>query len=319
MDDLQQLEEFVSQIAKPERTIKCISDGIGFEQFATICNLPGAPDDVGQSIKSPVSLLRQAALSEDEQITNIGIILRMLLDNLKSFVTVGQYSWLVRTMIAAKLLKTLPMKVAIVVRKLCDDLEGIDLADCKHSPGVVQSVAKSLIEDVPLKDGNLLQAIKILATANCPILYYTAVALVFVGLDAITHSDKLTASYRVQGMDEFLCHLEICNLKYLQQQRNNLQTIYQLLKLLSLYQNMVILRHVGKSLEDLSEEHKNYAELFHVTNAQIKMFRKWLDNACAIVQTYGKDQEKDYLILADLLQVDIIPLFDDLNPDNDIV
>uniref|UniRef100_A0A182M502 Uncharacterized protein n=1 Tax=Anopheles culicifacies TaxID=139723 RepID=A0A182M502_9DIPT len=277
MDDLQQLEEFVSQIAKPEQSIKCTPDGISFEEFAKVCDLPGAPDDAKQLLQSSISLLRQATLSEDEQIKNIAIILRLLIENLSSFVTLEQYSWLVHT------------------------------------------VAKSLVDDISLNGGNLLHVIKMLATGSSPILYYIAVALVFAGLNAITHSGKAVESYRVHGMSEFLRHLEICNLPYLQQQCDNLQTIYQLLKLLSLYQNMVILRHGGKSWEDLSEEHKGFAESFHIANAQIQTFRKWLDNVSAIVQPFGKDQEKDYLILADLLQVDMIPLFDDLSPDDELV
>ncbi|XP_053666138.1 uncharacterized protein LOC128715281 [Anopheles marshallii] len=319
MGELQQFEEFVSQIAKPERTIKCIPDGIGFALFATICDLPGAPDDAKQRLQSPVSQLRQATLSVEEQIKNTAIIVRILLDQSTSFVTLEQYSWFVRMTIAAKLLKPLPMKVATLVRKLDDALGSIDLVECNHSPRVVETLVRSLIEDIPLDGGNLLHTITMLATANCPVLYYTAVVLIFIGLDAITHSGKPTKSYHLQGASKFLDQLEICNLQYLQQQRTNLQTIYQLLKLLSLYQNLVIMRHVGKSLEDLAQDHKDFADFFHVTNVQIKTFRNWLDNASAIVQPFGKDQENDYLFLADLLQVDMIPLFYDLSPDDDIV
>ncbi|XP_052898400.1 uncharacterized protein LOC128305134 [Anopheles moucheti] len=319
MGELQQLEEFVSQIVKPERTIRCIPDGIGFALFATLCDLPGAPDDAKQSLQSPVSQLRQATLSVDEQLKYTAIIVRILLDQSTSFVTLEQYSWFVRTTIAAKLLKPLPIKVAMMVRKLDDALGGIDLAEWNHSPRVVETLVKSLIEDIPLDGGNLLHTITMLATANCPVLYYTAVALIFVGLDAITHPGKPTVSYHLHGASEFLDRLEICNLQFLQQQRTNLQTIYQLLKLLSLYQNLVVMRHVGKSLEDLSQEHKDFTEFFHVTSAQIKTFRNWLDNASAIVQPFGKDQENDYLFLADLLQVDMIPLFYDLSSDDDIV
>uniref|UniRef100_A0A182YDP5 Uncharacterized protein n=1 Tax=Anopheles stephensi TaxID=30069 RepID=A0A182YDP5_ANOST len=278
MADLQELEEFVSQIAKPERTIRCFPDGISLEQFATICTLPGVPDDTKQAIQAPVLRLREAALlKEDEKVTELVMILQQLMDRMDSFATLEQYAWLVHV------------------------------------------VAKSLMEDIPLTGGNLLHAIKRLAMATSPLLYYTAVALVFAGLDAITEPGKLTEAYRVQGVNEFLRRLDIFNLQYLQQQSNNLQITYQLLKLLSLYQNMVIMRHVGASLEALTAEHNCYADLLHVTNAQIKKFRQWLDNASAIVQPFGKDQEKDYLILADLMQVDMIPLFDDLSQDEDIV
>ncbi|XP_050078166.1 uncharacterized protein LOC126565071 [Anopheles maculipalpis] len=318
MADIEELEEFVSQIAKPERTIKCVPDGIRFEQFATACDLPGAPDETKKALQFPVLKLREITLKDDETATHIATILQHLTGKLPSFVTLEQYAWLARTTVAAQLLKELPTKVANLVRKLSIGVEGIELAD--HSPPVVHVVAKSLIEDIPLTGGNLLHVIKTLAIANCPLLYYTGVALVFAGLDTIVQLDcKAPELYCVQGVNEFLRRLEIFNLQYLQQQSNNLQTIYQLLKLLSLYQNMVIMRHVGKSLEELSEEHNGYAESLHVTNAQIRTFRQWLDNASAIVQPFGKDQEKDFLILADLLQVDMIPLFDDLSHDEDIV
>ncbi|XP_035907452.1 uncharacterized protein LOC118510104 [Anopheles stephensi] len=320
MADLQELEEFVSQIAKPERTIRCFPDGISLEQFATICTLPGVPDDTKQAIQAPVLRLREAALlKEDEKVTELVMILQQLMDRMDSFATLEQYAWLVRTTFGAYLLKKLPLQVTTLVRNLSNAVEGIELAGFNHSPAVVHVVAKSLMEDIPLTGGNLLHAIKRLAMATSPLLYYTAVALVFAGLDAITEPGKPTEAYRVQGVNEFLRRLDIFNLQYLQQQSNNLQITYQLLKLLSLYQNMVIMRHVGASLEALTAEHNCYADLLHVTNAQIKKFRQWLDNASAIVQPFGKDQEKDYLILADLMQVDMIPLFDDLSQDEDIV
>uniref|UniRef100_A0A182SCT6 Uncharacterized protein n=1 Tax=Anopheles maculatus TaxID=74869 RepID=A0A182SCT6_9DIPT len=95
MADLQQLEEFVSQNVKPERTIKCFPDGISFEQFATICDLPGAPDATKKALQTPVLLqLRNAPLKEDEKVANIVITLQLLVDQLDSFVTLQQYAWL---------------------------------------------------------------------------------------------------------------------------------------------------------------------------------------------------------------------------------
>uniref|UniRef100_A0A182K421 Phosphorylase b kinase regulatory subunit n=1 Tax=Anopheles christyi TaxID=43041 RepID=A0A182K421_9DIPT len=177
----------------------------------------------------------------------------------------------------------------------------------------VHTLAKCLMEDIPVDGVNLLHAIKKLAISNSPQLYYTAIALIFAGLDTITHPEKLIQLYRVRGMDELSHYLEALNVERLQQQCDKMQNIYQLLKLLSLYQNMVIMRHAGKRPPELKEEHKCFAELLYATSTQIKSFRQWLENLSALVQPFGNEQDEDYLILADLIHVDMIPLFDDWN------
>uniref|UniRef100_A0A182NU58 Uncharacterized protein n=1 Tax=Anopheles dirus TaxID=7168 RepID=A0A182NU58_9DIPT len=320
MAELQQLNEFISQIVKPERTIKCSPDGVDFERFAAICDLPGATNEVRQTLQSSLPVLRNCEANEDAKFTAATNIVTVVIENVKSFVTLEHYCWLVRTMVAAQLLKELPTKVYCLVRRLCTTVEGIDVASFNYSPDMVHTLAMRLKEDIPLNDINLLFIIEKFAITTAPVLYYTAVALLFAGLDAITQPDKRTEAFRVHTMADFLRHLEMLNVQQLQQLRHNLQNLYQLLKLFSLYQNMVVMRHVGKSVEgELADEHKCYAAALHVTNDQVQTFRQWLENSSALVQPFGNEQDEDYLILADLIQVDMIPLFDDLNQPHELV
>uniref|UniRef100_A0A182PG11 Uncharacterized protein n=1 Tax=Anopheles epiroticus TaxID=199890 RepID=A0A182PG11_9DIPT len=289
MAEVQELQEIVSQIQKPESTIKCAIDGIDFEKLTALCDLPGAPENVQQLITPSVVKLREAA-TQDDRIAITEDIMKILIEKLASFVTLEEYVWLVRTTVALQLLKGLPMKIS----------------------SLIQTVAKCLREDIPLEGVNLLHVIKKLAIANSPLLYYTAVALLFAGLERITQRfQPIETMYRVYGMDDFLHHLEVLDIPQLQQLCTNLQNVYQLLKLLSLYQNMVIMRHADKQPKDLEEEHKGFAQSLCATDSQINRVRQWLESLIGVVQPYGRgEHEEDFLILEDLIQLDIIPLFD---------
>uniref|UniRef100_A0A182QA00 Uncharacterized protein n=1 Tax=Anopheles farauti TaxID=69004 RepID=A0A182QA00_9DIPT len=317
MADLQHFNEYLLQ--NPERTIRCSPDGIDFDRFARICDFSGLPDELRQKLHPFLTVLRDGGANVDAKVTATACILNVVTEKVNSFVTLEHYCWLVRTAIAVQLLKELPTKVYSLARRLSTAMEAIDIAASNHSPDVVHTLAKKLKEDIPLDGLNLLYTIEKLANALPPILYYTAVALLFVELTAITQPEQRTETFRVHSVGDFLRHLEMLNVQQLQQLRHSLQNFYQLLKLLSLYQNMVVMRHVGKTLDsELTDEHKCYAEAFHVTHEQIQSFRQLLENYSALVQPFGNEQDEDYLILADLIQVDMIPLFDDLNQPDEL-
>ncbi|XP_061515031.1 uncharacterized protein LOC1280243 [Anopheles gambiae] len=311
MAELEQWQEFASQIAKPDRSIRCNPDGIGFGQFAIVCSLPGAPENVQKLIDSPVAKLHKQASTEHDSNTSTEDIVKILIEQLPCFGTLEQYAWLVRATVALHLLKGVPTKVSSLVRKLSGTVAGLDLACFRHSTFMIHTVAKSLKEDIPLEGVNLLHAIKKLALANSPQLYYTALALIFAGFDTITHPNKPIATYRVGGVNEALQLLDTLDAPWLQRQCASLQTIYQLLKLLSLYQNMVIMRHAGKRPQELQEEHASFAALLCATDAQVKSIRQWLEQLSVVLQPYGIRQDEDHLIIADLIHVDMLPLFDD--------
>ncbi|XP_053676817.1 uncharacterized protein LOC128726985 [Anopheles nili] len=320
MAELQEhLNEFISQNAKTERTIRCDPDGINFERFAALCDLAGAPEEIYKSLSTALSCLRSAASKEEEKSSAASTIVKGLIEKTSKFVTLEQYTWLARTTIAAQLLNNLPANVSILIRRLSFALESIDLAAFNHTPHVINNIAKCLKEDIPLNGVDLLYIIKKLAIANSPVLYYTAVALLFAELHTVTQPSTKIEQYRVQSVTEFLNHLEVLNMQYLQMQRHNLRAIYHVLKLVSLYQNMVVMRHVGTSKAELMIEHKGLAECFHASIAQTETLRQWLENSSGVIQVFGNDQDEDFLILADLLQVDMIPLFDDLKQSDELV
>uniref|UniRef100_A0AAG5DDU6 Uncharacterized protein n=1 Tax=Anopheles atroparvus TaxID=41427 RepID=A0AAG5DDU6_ANOAO len=320
MAELQNLNEFISQYSNTERTIKCTPEGISLASFADICDLAGAPEDVRQSLQSSVSVLRRSVSPADDNQTiasAINSIVSILIANAGRFVTVEQYGWLTRTTVAMALLNGLPCSGSSLAKRLLSSLEEIELAEYNYSPLVIHLVTKHLIDDIPLQGVYLLYVIKKLAITNSRILYYVAVALVFAGLDAITGSGK--SEYRLHTVDEFLQYLDVLNMEHLHHQRHNLQVIYQLLKLLSLYENMVLVRHVEKLEEELKADHKSYANFFRVSAQQLKIFQLWLEKSSTLVHLFGNEGDIDYLILADLIQVDMFPLLDDLSSPGDLL
>ncbi|XP_058122229.1 uncharacterized protein LOC131281578 [Anopheles ziemanni] len=317
MAELQQLNEFIVK-NNTKRTIKCTADGISLERFVNICDLPGAPEVVQQSLQSPVSELRSVASIDNKTIESvIKSIVSVLVTNAGLFVTLEQYSWLARITVATDLLNIPQRYDSSLVSRLSSTLEALELGSYNFSPLVINTIAKHLIEDVPLQDVNLLYVIKKLAITNSKILYYVAVSLVFVGIEAITGSTK--SQYRLHTVDEFLKYLEVLNMEHLHSERHNLQIIYQLLKLLSLYENMVLVRHFGKQQADLESEHNCYANFFRVSEQQRMTFQLWLEKSSSLVRLSGNDRDVDYLILADLIEVDMLPLLDDVNPCDDLI
>ncbi|KFB42313.1 AGAP009277-PA-like protein [Anopheles sinensis] len=233
------------------------------------------------------------------------------------FVTLEQYSWLTRITVATDLLNIPQRYDSSLVSRLSSCLEALELGSFNFSPLVINNITKHLIEDLPLQGVNLLYVIKKLAITNSKILYYVAVSLVFVGIEAITGASK--SRYRLHTVDEFLKYLEVLNIEHLHSERHNLQIIYQLLKLLSLYENMVLVRHFGKQHADLESEHKCYANFFRVSDQQRMAFQLWLEKSSSLVRLSGNDRDVDYLILADLIEVDMLPLLDDVNPTEDLL
>lgn len=137
MAELEQWQEFATQIAKPDRSIRCNPDGIGFGQFAIVCRLPGAPGNVQKLIDSPVAKLHKQASTEHDSNTSTEDIVKILIEQLPCFGTLEHYAWLVRATVALHLLKGVPTKVSSLVRKLSGAVAGLDLACFRHSTFMV--------------------------------------------------------------------------------------------------------------------------------------------------------------------------------------
>uniref|UniRef100_A0A182F4R0 Uncharacterized protein n=2 Tax=Anopheles albimanus TaxID=7167 RepID=A0A182F4R0_ANOAL len=213
--------------------------------------------------------------------------------------------------VAAELIRGLPLQSSNIRRKLRWKVESIPLDKFSHSAACIHLLTKALVEDVPLEGLNLEHAINQLSVSLSQLQRYVAVALLFVGLEAILKPPrKAVQPYQVHTVDTFLGYLELLNLRTLSVQRNDLQALYNLLRLLSLYQNMVIMRKYDK--DELEREHKQFAECFRVHPEQRNAFWEWLKKSSSLVSCISSNDPVDNLILADLFEIDMLPLFDDI-------
>ncbi|XP_049536777.1 uncharacterized protein LOC125951783 [Anopheles darlingi] len=313
MAELELFTQFIEQNRSTNRQIQRAFPGLTQERFAEICSLPGAPEVAQQSIATSVSALRSGTNEEPNE-TALEEIFNAVIAHLESFTSLEQYVWLVRMVVAAELIRRLPQRTTNVRRKLRWKVESIPLDKFSHSPACIHLVTKALVEDIPLEGLNLEHAIDQLSVSLSQLQRYVAVALVFVGLDAILKPQpKVDEPYQVHTVDTFLGYLEVLNLRTLSIQRNDLQSLYNLLRLLGLYQNMVIMRAYDK--DELEREHKQYAESFRVRPEQRNIFWEWLKKSSALVTCINSDDPVDKLILADLFEIDMLPLFDDIIED----
>ncbi|XP_050101272.1 uncharacterized protein LOC126581570 [Anopheles aquasalis] len=309
MAELNLITEFIAQITPTNRQIQR-TGGITQERFAEICSLPGAPQALQRSIAESVSAL-QSGMSEEINSTAFEDIFNAVIGQLESFTSLEQYVWLVRMVVAAELVRGLPRQSANIRRKLRWKVESIPLDKFSHSPACIHVVTKALVEGVPLEGLNLEHAIDQLSVSLSQLQRYVAVALLFVGLDAILKPQQKTAEpYQMHTVDTFLGYLELLNLRTLSIQLNDLQALYNLLRLLGLYQNMVIMRRYDK--DELEREHKQYADYFRVRPEQRNTFWEWLKKSSSLVTCMSTNDPVDKLILADLFEIDMLPLFDDI-------
>lgn len=129
---------------------------------------------------------------------------------------------------------------------------------------------------------NLVHVVKKLTVLNQKLFYYVSIALVFAGIRHYSHPDEPIAMYRLYGFGDVLTKLEALKIDHFKQTLD-LRKLFLILKLLSCYQNAVLLRHSVCSWEDIQEQHRCFAECFRFTMDQKLAFTQWLCKARNVV------------------------------------
>ncbi|XP_053681701.1 uncharacterized protein LOC128732472 [Sabethes cyaneus] len=304
---------------------------ISDRNFARLCVVPCGLEELTAVLQS--LLARFSAAGSDQQTNSSdpsgsyqrGSLLREIISEVigrvEEFRTLEQYLWLVKFSCALALLKNVPAGIAFETNRVIRTVAGLNTEEYEFDPLKIHIIAKSLFEDIPLDGMNLIHVIKKLAVLNQKLLYYVSIALLFAGIQRYTGAaggskdSPVSKMYRLHSFDDMLAHLQAVKIDDLQQ-KLDIRRFFLLLKLLSLYQNAVLLRHSAASRRELDEQHCCFGEFFRVRIDQKQSYLQWLRTARNVASSRNSKSSKiadreDFLLVIELIDLDMIPLIED--------
>lgn len=219
-------------------------------------------------------------------------ILSQVLKRIEEFRTLEQYLWLLKFSCASCLLKNVPVGTVFETNRIVRAVSSLNIEQYEFDPLKIHLIAKSLFEDIPLEGMNLIYIIKKLSVLNHKLLYYVSVALLFAGIRRYTGTRDPPKMYRLYGFLEVLSLLQEVKIDDLQHDLD-VRQFFLLLKLLSVYQNAVLLRHGSTvSRRVLDEQHCCFAEFFYFPNDQKRSYLQWLRTARNVVSSRNSKSSK---------------------------
>ncbi|XP_062552322.1 uncharacterized protein LOC134217557 [Armigeres subalbatus] len=328
------VEQVVREFQKSEqnsvRLINQEPERLGDKSFVQICNacegvgIAGLPDTLQPLMVRLLGTDVQDAEDGEalpEVMEERGLILKEIvsevLDRIDEFSSLEQYIWLVKFSCGLCLLKNLPIGMSFEINKVIRSVAGLDTEGYEFCPVTVHTISKSLFEDISLEGMNLVHVVKKLTVLNQKLFYYVSIALIFAGIHHYIHPGEPISMYRLFGFDDVLSQLGQIrpeNFKL----KKDIREFFLILKLLSCYQNAVILRHSLCSWQDLQEQHEAFAEFFRFSAEQKKTFVQWLMMARNIVANLNAQHgmqdlglKEDLMMVSELIEFDMIALMED--------
>ncbi|XP_055523369.1 uncharacterized protein LOC129717479 [Wyeomyia smithii] len=250
-------------------------------------------------------------------------IISLIISRLEEFRTLEQYMWLLKFACASSLLKNVPPGIAFETNRVIRAISSLNTEEFEFDPLKIHILARSLFEDIPLDGMNLIHVIKKLVVLNHKLLYYVSIALMFAGLRRYTANWDGGADppppqmYRLHNFETVLIQLQQVKIDDLRHKLNT-RRFFLLLKLLSVYQNAVLLRHSTDSRRDVDEQHCCFAEFFRFPVEQRKAYLQWLRTARNVVSSRSNKSspqeiadKEDFLLIIELIDLDMIPSIED--------
>lgn len=308
------LEEQLQALRQISQEPERIDDQV-FVQICASCDSIGF-DQLAAALQPLVKKL-QCVEGDIARGITLKEIVSEVLSRIDEFRSLVQYIWLVKFSCSLCLLKELPLGMSFEINRVIRSVAELDTEEYEFNPLMIHTIAKTLFEEIPLDDMNLVHVVKKLAVLNQKLFYYVSIALIFAGIRHYIHPDEPIAMYRLYGFDDVLTHLEVLKIENIHQ-RLDLRKLFLILKLLSCYQNAVILRHSGCSWDDIQEQHQCFAECFRFTLDQKKAFMQWLCIARNVVTNLNSksgmqeiELKEDFLMVIELIDLDMIALMED--------
>ncbi|XP_058811530.1 uncharacterized protein LOC131676483 [Topomyia yanbarensis] len=303
---------------EPER----ISD----ESFTRICSNCCSGVEGLTDVLQPL-LDKLASIGTDRSDPNAayerGTVLREIisevLTRIDDFRSLEQYLWLVKFSVGLSLLQNVPAGISFETNRVIRAVSNLDTETYEFDPLMIHTIAKNLLEDIPLDGMNLIHVIKKLAVLNQKLFYYVSTTLIFAGICRYTAEAEPTPikMYRLHSFPEVLAQLETLKIGDLQR-KLDIRRLFLLLKLLSAYQNAVILRHSAVVRRDVEEQHQCFAEFFRVSLVEKKVYLRWLCTVRNVVSSLNSKSclqkiadKEDFLLVIELIDLDMIPLMED--------
>ncbi|XP_065077344.1 uncharacterized protein LOC135700694 [Ochlerotatus camptorhynchus] len=313
-DSIRQISQEPERIEDEVFVRICSScDGIGIGQLASVLQ------PLLEKMRSTAGCdgNRSQVEMTTEKGTTLKEIISEVLLRIDEFRSLDQYIWLLKFSCCLCLLKDLPIGMSFEINKVIRSVAELDTEEYEFDPLMIHTITKSLFEEIPLEGMNLVHVVKKLTVLNQKLFYYVSIALVFAGIRHYSHPDEPIAMYRLYGFGDVLTKLEALKIDNIKQTLD-LRKLFLILKLLSCYQNAVILRHNVCSLEDVQEQHQCFAEFFRFTLAQKKAFTQWLCMARNVVTNLNSksgmqeiELKEDFLLVIELIDLDMIALMED--------
>lgn len=316
---------------EPER----IDDG----DFVRICSAGGGFDgELGVVLEPLLERFRGDDLVERGEV--LREVIEEVLARVDDFGTLERYIWLLQFSCGLCLLRDLPVGLSFEINKVIRSVANLDTEEYQFDPLMVgglwnpesrqnlnnfssplqiHTIAKSLFEDIPLKGMNLVHVIKKLAVLNQKLFSYVSIAMIFAGVRHYTRPDQPTRMYRLYGLSEVLDLLESLKSDHLQQKSLDIQRIFLILKLLSCYQNVAILRYSQDSRPHIEEQHRCFGEFFIFREEHKRSYLRHLALALEVVKRMSGRADhfdrladnEDFMLVVELLELDMIPLVKD--------
>ncbi|XP_039432347.1 uncharacterized protein LOC120415040 [Culex pipiens pallens] len=293
---------------EPER----IEDG----DFVRICSA-GGDRELGSVLEPLLERFRGDDLVERGEV--LREVIEEVLARVDDFGTLERYIWLLQFSCGLCLLRDLPVGLSFEINKVIRSVANLDTEEYQFDPLMIHTIAKSLFEDIPLKGMNLVHVIKKLAVLNQKLFSYVSIAMIFAGVRHYTRPDQPTRMYRLYGLSEVLDLLESLKSDHLQQKSLDIQRIFLILKLLSCYQNVAILRYSQDSRPDIEEQHRCFGEFFIFREEHKRSYLRHLALALEVVKRMSGRADhfdrladnEDFMLVVELLELDMIPLVKD--------
>ncbi|XP_055616706.1 uncharacterized protein LOC129762461 isoform X2 [Toxorhynchites rutilus septentrionalis] len=321
-DQFDQLNALLEQFGtKGVRQISLESERIPDNVFLRICS-SGKKIGLDQFTDILEALLeRFSSCGEKHELGERASVVREIISEvlarIDNFSTLEQYIWLVKFSCGLSLLKDLPPDMTFEINKTIRSVANLDTEEYEFDALMIHTIAKSLFEDIPLEGMNLIHVIKKLAMLNQKLFYYVSIALIFAGIRHYIEPEKVVQVYRLYDFQEVLSLLDGFKVDSLQQ-KLDLRRMFLILKLLSCYQNAVILRHSCETPKDIDEQHQCFAQFFLFSVEQKKSYLLWLCMSRKIVQSLNSKlglqniaEKEDSLLVIELIDLDMIALMED--------
>ncbi|XP_001861847.2 uncharacterized protein LOC6044315 [Culex quinquefasciatus] len=295
---------------EPER----IDDG----DFVRICSAGGGFDgELGVVLEPLLERFRGDDLVERGEV--LREVIEEVLARVDDFGTLERYIWLLQFSCGLCLLRDLPVGLSFEINKVIRSVANLDTEEYQFDPLMIHTIAKSLFEDIPLKGMNLVHVIKKLAVLNQKLFSYVSIAMIFAGVRHYTRPDQPTRMYRLYGLSEVLDLLESLKSDHLQQKSLDIQRIFLVLKLLSCYQNVAILRYSQDTRPHIEEQHRCFGEFFIFREEHKRSYLRHLALALEVVKRMSGRADhfdrladnEDFMLVVELLELDMIPLVKD--------